>query len=217
MIAGRGGNDRIDGLGGDDVMCGGAGDDQLTSYDQGHDVLVGGEGDDFVGSFENPNVVVRLGAGDDSASSQIGPGTGWRLDGGSGHDSMYLHLTRALYDAGAKPGTADLRTGSLRVGASTSGTFAGWEDLDLPSTVRWRVEGTRADERYYFEGILGVRVDARGGDDTIFGTIGADTIDAGAGEDTDDVRRQGRLPRRRAHPRVRPANSQPVPVVTRQP
>ena len=50
--------------------------------------------------------------------------------------------------------------------------------------MRWRVEGTDADERYYFEGILGVRVHARGGDDTIFGTIGGDTIDAGAGEDT---------------------------------
>ena len=67
---------------------------------------------------------------------------------------------------------------------SAAGRFAGWEDVDLPSTVRWRVEGTRADERFYFEGILGVRVTARGGDDTIFGTIGADTINAGAGEDT---------------------------------
>ncbi len=184
VIAGLGGNDRLDGHAGDDVLCGGPGDDELTSYEQSRDILVGGAGDDFVGSFENPYAVVRLGPGDDYASSQIGRGTGWSLDAGAGHDSVYLHLTSAMYDAGSQPGSADLRTGRLRVGSSAVGRFSGWEDLDLPSTVRWRVEGTAADERFYFEGILGVRVTARGGDDTIFGTIGDDTIDAGAGEDT---------------------------------
>ena len=89
-----------------------------------------------------------------------------------------------MYDAGTKPGTADLRTGRLSVGTSAAGRFAGWEDVDLPATVRWRVEGTDASERIYFEGITGVHVNARGGDDTIYGTIGADTIDAGSGEDT---------------------------------
>ena len=118
VIAGRGGNDRIDGLGGDDVLCGGPGDDELTSYEQSRDILVGGAGDDFVGSFENPYAVVRLGAGDDYASSQIGRGTGWSLDAGPGYDRVYLHLTRAMYDAGSKPGSADLRTGKLRVGSS---------------------------------------------------------------------------------------------------
>jgi Ca2+-binding RTX toxin-like protein len=183
VIAGLGGNDRLDGLAGDDVLCGGPGDDELTSYDKSRDLLVGGTGDDFVGSFENPYAVVRLGSGDDDASSQIGRGTGWSLDAGGGHDSIYLHLTREMYDAGDQPGSADLGAGSLRVGEA-SGRFAGWEDVDLPSTVRWHVDGTAADERFYFEGILGVHVRARGGDDTVYGTIGDDVIDAGAGEDT---------------------------------
>jgi len=184
VIAGLGGDDRLEGLAGDDVLCGGPGDDELTSYEDSRDILVGGVGDDFVGSFENPYAVVRLGRGDDYASSQIGQGTGWSLDAGPGYDRVYLHLTPAMYDAGTKSGTADLGTGRLAVGSSAAGRFAGWEDVDLPSTVRWRVQGTAAGERIYFEGITGVQVRARGGDDTIFGTIGADTIDAGPGEDT---------------------------------
>lgn len=184
VIVGLAGDDRIDGLGGDDVVCGGPGDDDLTSYDDGHDVLVGGIGDDFVGSFENPHVRVRLGPGDDYASSQVGRGTGWSLDAGPGHDRVYLHLTRALYDAGPKDGAVDLGAGTLRVDGGVAGRFASWEDVDLPATVRWRARGTDADERFYFEGINGVDVRAGGGDDTLFGTIGSDRLDGGAGEDT---------------------------------
>ena len=186
VIAGLGGNDRIDGLGGDDVICGGPGDDDLTSYDQGHDVLVGGVGDDFAGSYENPNARVRLGTGDDFASSQVGVDRGWSLDGGPGRDHLFLNLTRALHDAGPMAGSLDLREGRLVVrpgGRYVAGTVADWEELDIPNSVRWDVRGTDASERFYFEGLLGVRIRARGGDDEILGTPQPDTIDGGAGED----------------------------------
>jgi Ca2+-binding RTX toxin-like protein len=187
VIAGLGGPDRIDGLGGDDLLCGGRGDDQLTSYDQGRDVLVGGAGDDFVGSFENPHARVRLGTGDDFASSQVGAEPGWLLDGGPGRDHLFLNLTLALHEAGPMPGSIDLREGRLDLdpaGHPVTGTVAAWEELDIPNSVRWDVRGTDADERFLFEGLLGVHIRAGGGEDEILGTPQPDTIDAGAGEDT---------------------------------
>ena len=187
VIAGLAGDDRIDGLAGDDVVCGGPGDDELTSYDVSGDVLVGGSGDDFVGSFENPLARVRTGTGDDDVSVAIGLARGWLLDGGSGHDKVYLNLTRELFDAGPMPGTLDLRRGRLAVGPPgrrVTGTFAGWEDLDLPMHVRWRATGTGADERWFFEGLQGIQVWTRGGDDEVFGTPGDDVVVTGKGEDT---------------------------------
>ena len=53
-----------------------------------------------------------------------------------------------------------------------------------PEQRRWEVRGTDADERFLFEGILGVRIRAGAGDDEIIGTLKPDTIDGGAGEDT---------------------------------
>ena len=187
VIAGLGGNDRLAGLEGDDVLCGGPGNDQLTSYDQGRDVLVAGPGDDFVGSFENPHARVRMGSGDDYASSQVGENPGWSLDGGPGRDHLFLNLTLALHDAGPMPGGIDLREGRLALhpgGRTVDGTLAGWEEVDIPNSVRWDVRGTDADERFLFEGILGVRIRAGAGGDEILGTPQPDTIDAGAGDDT---------------------------------
>ena len=46
------------------------------------------------------------------------------------------------------------------------------------------VRGTDADERFLFEGILGVWIRAGAGDDEILGTPQPDRIDGGAGEDT---------------------------------
>jgi Ca2+-binding RTX toxin-like protein len=184
VIAGLGGPDRIDGLGGDDVLCGGRGEDELTSYDDGRDVLVGGRGDDFAASFENPRARVRSGPGDDYLSGVIGFGGRWLLDGGPGHDSVYLNLTAALYDAGPLPGLIDLRTGRLRIASVAAGRFAGWEDLDLPGAVRWRAFGTDAAERFFFEGLVGIEVHTFGGDDEVLGTPHSDVIDTGAGDDT---------------------------------
>lgn len=186
VIAGLGGNDRLAGLDGDDVLCGGTGDDQLTSYDRGRDVLVAGPGDDFVGSFENPHARVRMGSGDDYASSQVGDDPGWSLDGGPGRDHLFLNLTLALHEAGPMRGQLELREGLLVLypqGRTVSGAVADWEELDIPNSVRWDVRGTDADERFLFEGILGVRIRAGAGDDEILGTPQPDMIDAGAGED----------------------------------
>ena len=187
VIAGLGGNDRLAGLDGDDMLCGGPGNDQLTSYDQGRDVLVAGPGDDFVGSFENPHARVRMGSGDDYASAQVGQDRGWSLDGGSGRDHLFLNLTLALHEAGPMPGGIDLREGRLALhsgGRTVDGTLVGWEELDIPNSVRWDVRGTDADERFLFEGILGVRIHAGAGDDEILGTPQPDMIDGGVGDDT---------------------------------
>jgi Ca2+-binding RTX toxin-like protein len=184
VIAGLGGPDRIDGLGGDDLLCGGRGNDELTSYDHGRDVLVGGAGDDFAGSYVNPRARIRSGPGDDYLSGVIGFEGDWSMDGGPGRDSVYLNLSRRLYDAGPMPGLLDLRTGRLRIGPSVDGRFASWEDLDLPGAVRWRAFGTDADERFFFEGLVGIEVHTFGGDDEVLGTPHPDVIDTGAGDDT---------------------------------
>ena len=187
VIAGLDGNDRIEPLEGDDVVCGGPGDDEMTSYDQGRDVLVGGVGDDFVGSFENPNVRVRMGPGDDYASSQVGRVAGWSLDGGPGRDHLFLNLTLDLHEAGPMPGSLDLRARRLELrpdGRTVAGVLGDWEELDIPHSVEWRVHGTGADERFLFEGVIGIRVHAGAGDDEVIGTVRPDVIDGGAGEDT---------------------------------
>ena len=138
------------------------------------------------GSYENPNARVRLGTGDDFASSQVGVDRGWSLDGGPGRDHLFLNLTRELHDAGPMAGSLDLREGRLVLrpgGRYVAGTVADWEELDIPNSVRWDVRGTDASERFLFEGLLGVRIRAGGGDDEILGTPQPDTIDGGAGED----------------------------------
>jgi Ca2+-binding RTX toxin-like protein len=189
VIAGLGGNDRLAGLAGDDVLCGGPGDDDLTSYDKGRDVLVGGTGDDFVGSFENPHARVRTGPGDDYASVQAGADPGWSFDGGPGRDHIFLNLTREVYDAGPVPDVIHLPSGRIRFSPGKGepwflARFAGWEELDLPNQVRWRVTGTDADERFLFEGLQGIWVRTLGGDDEVLGTPGDDVIITGDGEDT---------------------------------
>ena len=85
------------------------------------------------------------------------------------------------------PGQLELREGWLALYPHrriVSGAAADWEELDLPNSVRWDVRGTDADERFLFEGILGVGIRAGAGDDEILGTPQPDTIDGGAGEDT---------------------------------
>ena len=104
-----------------------------------------------------------------------------------GRDHLFLNLTLALHDAGPMPGSLDLREGRLVLhpgGRTVDGAVADWEELDIPNSVRWDVHGTDADERFLFEGILGVRIRAGSGDDEILGTPQPDTIDGGAGEDT---------------------------------
>ena len=85
------------------------------------------------------------------------------------------------------PGTMDLRRGRLELhpgGRTVAGVLDSWEELDIPNSVNWRVHGTDADERFLFEGVLGAWIRAGGGDDEVIGTIRADMIDGGAGEDT---------------------------------
>jgi Ca2+-binding RTX toxin-like protein len=85
------------------------------------------------------------------------------------------------------PGQLGLREGLLVLYPHrriVSGTVADWEELDIPNSVRWEVRGTDADERFLFEGILGVWIRAGAGDDEILGTPQPDMIDGGAGDDT---------------------------------
>ena len=76
------------------------------------------------------------------------------------------------------PGQLELREGWLVLYPHrriVSGTVADWEELDIPNSVRWDVRGTDADERFLFEGVIGVRIRAGAGDDEIIGTRASPT------------------------------------------
>lgn len=97
LINGGSGNDDLSGGDGADVLAGADGDDILRGGD-GQDVLIGGLGNDqMFGDAGDDQFVFRqesLIGGDEESQSSI--------DGGTGHDTLYIALdanTRAAYDA----------------------------------------------------------------------------------------------------------------------
>jgi Ca2+-binding RTX toxin-like protein len=102
-LNGLGGNDTIRGIGGDDTLNGGAGEDELNGG-AGNDRLFGGKGNDYLAD-DNGNDTLESGSGYDTLTSGAGNDSlillhnatakarnEW-VDGGDGHDSLFLHLT----------------------------------------------------------------------------------------------------------------------------
>ena len=155
-INGLGGNDRIDGNAGSDLMDGGSGNDWLRGGDGEQDTLLGGDGDDTLHG---------------------GRGSSETMDGGLG-DDLYLvdSFSDSLTDAGGIDSVTALDTGWTLA--------AGFENLhlDKEGPVLTTGIGNALDNR--MSGAGAVRLEGRGGNDTLEGSAMADELLGGAGNDS---------------------------------
>ena len=199
FLIGMAGDDRIEGLGGtdelrgedesgrgpadDDTILGGDGDDLLVA-NVGRDVLRGDEGDDTVWSTGGGPSEVSGGSGDDRLAVQLAAEPGFVLDGGDGTDRAQLAGPRGEPGDEGRPTSALVLAAEGRVVVDDAdwGTVLGIEDLELGENVHWEYRGTDAPEILRSSG-LDLLAYLYGGDDSVFGTDGADRIDAGDGHD----------------------------------
>ncbi len=179
------GDDDLQGNAAPQTIDGGAGNDVIFGY-QGDDTLRGGDGADKVEGGAGSDSV-EGGAGDDLVSGDGSEGQFTDLiDGGPGVDRIETDFSDRRYDyqqpalivslgGGAddgRPGENDEVRGVEKIIVNIAGTYV----------------GTDADETLEMHQILGsVRLEGRGGADTLIGADGADAIDGGAGPDTIDA------------------------------
>lgn len=155
---GNKGNDTIIGGNDADTLLGGQGNDQITGL-SGANILNGNLGDDFVGGS---------GAlfGEDGNDTLAGTGPKDTLSGGAGNDR--IGLTGGLADGGA--GNDVLNDGG---GAERNATLLGGDGAD---TIDGQFASMMsASEHTYF---------GDAGNDSLQGTVWADTISGGEGNDT---------------------------------
>ena len=184
-LAGGAGNDELKGNEAPQTIDGGPGDDKVYGY-QGDDVLLGGDGADQIEGYSG-NDKIDGGAGDDLVSGDGAEGLYTDvIDGGPGVDRIESDFSDRSYNyvqpalsvtlgGGAddgRPGENDEVRGVEKLAFNIAGTYT----------------GTDADETLEMHQILGsVKLDGRGGADTLIGADGPDTIDGGAGADTIDA------------------------------
>ncbi|MCV6595392.1 MAG: cadherin domain-containing protein [Silicimonas sp.] len=161
-ITGSSEEDTITGGSGADVLHGGAGDDSLVGGD-GNDQLHAGSGSD----------TLEGGAGGDVISVEHTDGT-VVAHGGAGSDELdFLHPSG---DGGFTATFSGTGAGAFNANnGSASGTFTGIEAIG----------GTGWDDSFDASADgSGVFLDGEGGDDTLIGGSGADTIHADSGDDS---------------------------------
>lgn len=168
VLDGGAGNDRIEGHQGDDTLLGGDGDDKVEGG-AGADRVDGGAGDDLVSGdgYEGryPDVIDG-GPGTDRIDADFGD----RFSPSSAQPPVTITLAGGADDG--RPGEADDVRGIEKVAVNIAGTYT----------------GTDGDETLEVHQVLGsVRLEGRGGADTLIGADGEDTIDGGAGADAIDA------------------------------
>ncbi len=183
IVRGNGGGDTIDVTGvadqpiGTVTVEGGDGDDRLTGVLMGSSgyvvTLQGGAGADTITS--NSSDVVEGGSGDDRI---VGPaqqdGT---LSGDDGDDTFAYELPTAAPVSFEFEVTA----GGIAIAATGAPETLTWPFASIEVVDLVLNDGAQSVDGETFPGRL--RVDARGGADTLTGTSGADRLDAGAGND----------------------------------
>jgi len=198
-INGLAGNDTIDGAAGSDSMVGGDGND-LYFVDNSGDMVVeleNGGIDEVRSSIDytladwvnNLTLVGSAGFGTGNAINNVIVGTslGNILDGGAGADTLNggpgdddYHVDNAgdvLIDSG---GVDLVQTQDL----STWRLAAGFESLWMRDTGHVDAIGNGLDNWIRTDFTASAFIDGQGGNDTIRGSIGDDTIIAGTGNDT---------------------------------
>jgi Ca2+-binding RTX toxin-like protein len=154
VLYGLGSVDLMGGGAGDDTLYGGDGDDSLSGGDDS-DTLYGGAGTDFLDGGLGDDIMIG-GTGNDT---YIVDSAGDSIDetGGDGVDTVYESLSSYTLAAGFEQGFISL---------ATDGTLHGNADNNL-------LHGGTANDQ----------IDGLGGNDILYGDIGADTLSGGDGND----------------------------------
>lgn len=175
-IRGFGGSDTIHGNGGADLIEGGDGNDRLYGG-SGRDTLHGGDGDDvFEGGAGNDRLYG--GAGNDNfLIFRFSGGGTQRAFGGSGDDWMaVLDYVSGHFDGGT--GIDSLRLSWNHVGSAVAGSLATGFSAGALTFSLARVERLDITTDMFDDTITGGALD-----DEITVLAGANTVDAGAGND----------------------------------
>ncbi|RZI41391.1 calcium-binding protein [Herbaspirillum sp. HC18] len=197
VMNGTSGNDSLTGTVNDDVISGAAGNDTLFGR-AGNDMLKGGDGADNLYG-EDGNDIFDGGAGNDFLQGGLGNDT-YLFGKGDGQDS--------IYNADSAAGRVDIlrfKEGVTPQEIIASRSSDGYDSLELS------IAGTtdKVSVRYFFSGdnpganghnITGIQfadgaawtvaqmveraLSGTSGNDTIYGTINADTLNGGAGNDS---------------------------------
>ncbi len=190
------GNETVGGGAGNDTILGGAGNDTLYAFD-GANSLDGGDGDDEIyGGHESDTLLGGLGAdylegsdGDDVLDG--GPGND-SISGGEGNDQIWGSQDADTIDGGGGNNTVDYYYSSavnvdLNLATAQSG---GWAEGDVLSNIH-NLYGSGGNDTLIgtggansIGGSFGEdSIEGLGGDDWIEGAQGADTIYGGDGDD----------------------------------
>lgn len=165
------------GLGGNDIIDGRGGDDHIWG-DSGNDTLNGGDGNDIVdGGTGNDSMVGGSGndtmIGGSGNDSVLGGSGNDRLDGGSGNDNI---------DGGSGSDTVVYNTAGDVTVNLWAGTASGASGNDTLSNIERVETGSGNDTVYGTDGANVIEVGS--GNDTVHGYAGVDLIYAGTGNDT---------------------------------
>lgn len=202
LVEGTDGDDTLTTAGGQQSLSGGSGNDDLSAGD-GQDLLVGGPGDDIL-SGENGADQLLGGAGSDTLFGGNGAD---QLFGGAGNDTLVGGAGADILSGGAgfnlyfyEGDTNGVDTIQGGAGAdfvigSEQDDLIRFTELGPANSVEGiiggdgfdTIAGNGADQVFDFTDIDVSDIEliqGLGGDDQIFGSVGADTIDGGGGEDS---------------------------------
>ena len=172
VIRGRGGDDQISGSPGPDTLYGDAGKDTIDGGGEA-DIIEGGADDD----------TVRGGDGMDILYGQDGADV---LDGGADDDT--IHADDADISVRGGLGADTSVRGGLGIDTVDFLSALGGVTFDLGSNGFEQAYGTAFDDTFTSNVLPDsdprIKVDARGGNDTLVGTSGVDTLTGNTGNDT---------------------------------
>ncbi len=187
-LDGGNGHDSVYGGSGHDTIYGGAGNDSLRGW-SGNDYLDGGDGNDFLEGDEGTDTILGA-AGNDTISLWGGNDS---VDGGDGRDEIWVNDsfgndTISGGEGGNDFDTIDLSNLSGPVMVTYTGDEAGTitdgTDTITFSEIERLILTEQADDVQGDSDSVGMQIDGRGGDDTIFGGSGSDSLAGGTGNDT---------------------------------
>lgn len=191
-LDGLAGDDLLLAASGDDILIGGTGADQLFGED-GNDRIHGGAGDDALyGGAGDDVYIAELGSGADFIVDISGINT---IEFGPGIDRASVAVSQYQADDGASYLLVNYGTDadSLIIKNGLSGTIKSYhfddgstllhEELFGESTVPFHIVGTTGDDVIYGSGVADT-IDGGLGNDRLYGADGADTLLGGQGADS---------------------------------
>ncbi|RJL11106.1 calcium-binding protein, partial [Paracoccus siganidrum] len=165
IIHGEAGDDLLDGGAGDDYLDGGTGNDSLYGR-AGDDVLIGGDGDDLL----------EGGAGNDVLSDGLGSDV---VRGGRGDDHVIAALDAAddVYDGGAGVDTLDYSAATDSLTIDLQDGLASGEEIGTDAITGFENVIAGAGDDHVIAAL-------DGGDSSLDGGEGVDTLDYSAATDS---------------------------------